>query len=153
MCAPNVERFLASDKLDILLLDEFSQHISVLGTSPYIKDPKILNTYLDLIEKTSTVVICDADLSSHHVSLLQEWFPQRDIEFYEMPFSQDSELVCYFSVGKANSVAVVEHEVLPAIAQGKKIAIATDNKSYAQKLATTIYRQFPDTELLLVDGS
>ena len=153
LCAPNVERFLASGALDILVLDEFTQHISSLGTSPYIKDPKILQTYLDLIEKTPTVVICDADLSSHHVSLLQEWFPDRDICFYEMPFTQDEAFDCHFSVGKANASAVVEHELLPAIAQGEKVAIASDNRTYAEKLEGIIRKQFPDINLLMIDGS
>ena len=153
LCAPNVERFLASAALDILLLDEFSQHISVLGTSPYIKDPKILKIYLDLIETISTVVICDADLSSHHINLLQEWFPEREICVYEMPFAQDETLNCHFSVGKMNAAAVVEHELLPAIARGEKVAIASDNRTYAEKLEGTIRKQFPDIELLLIDGT
>ena len=153
LCAPNVERFLASGSLDILLLDEFTQHLSALGTSPYIKDPKILQTYLDLIETTSTVVISDADLSSHHISLLQEWFPDREICVYEMPFAQDDAFNCHFSVGKKNAAAVVEHELLPAIAQGEKIVIASDNRTYAEKLEGIIRKQFPDTKLLLIDGT
>ena len=152
LCAPNVSRYLQSGKVDILLLDEFSQHISVLGTSPHIKDPSVLARYLDLIEQTPTVVICDADLSSYHVQLLQEWFPEREICCYEMPFSLSTDLVCEFTTGKTGAKSVVDQQILPLIAQGKKIAIATDNRVYAGKLEKIIRKQFPDISLLLYDG-
>ncbi len=152
LCAPNVSRYLQSGNLDILLLDEFSQHISVLGTSPHIKDPSVLARYLDLIEKTPTVVICDADLSSYHVRLLQEWFPEKEIQFYEMPFSQNADFVCEFATGKTGAKSVIDQQILPSIAQGKKIAIATDNRVYAGKLERIIRKQFPDISLLRFDG-
>ena len=152
LCAPNVSRFLESGKLDILLLDEFSQHISVLGTCPYIKDPSILSRYLDLIEQTPTAVICDADLSSYHVRLLQEWFPNREIHFYEMPFSQDKNLTCQFASGKTQAKSVIDHQLLPSIAQGNNVAIATDSRLYASKLEKIIRKHFPDIKLLLVNG-
>ena len=152
LCAPNVSRFLESGKTDILLLDEFSQHISVLGTSPHIKDPSVLVRYLDLIEQTPTVVICDADLSSYHVGLLQEWFPEREIHFYEMPYSQDLTLTCQFATGKAQAKSVIDHQLLPSIAQGRKVAIATDSRVYAGKLEKIIRKQFPDISMLLFHG-
>ena len=152
LCAPNVSRFLEAGKTDILLLDEFSQHISVLGTSPHIKDPSVLARYLDLIEQTPTVVICDADLSSYHVGLLQEWFPEREIHFYEMPYSQDLTLTCQFATGKAQAKSAIDHQLLPSIAQGKKIAIATDSRVYAGKLEKIIRKQFPDISMLLFHG-
>lgn len=152
LCAPNVSRFLESGKTDILLLDEFSQHISVLGTSPHIKDPSVLARYLDLIEQTPTVVICDADLSSYHVGLLQEWFPEREIHFYEMPYSQDVTLTCQFATGKAQAKSVIDHQLLPSIAQGRRIAIATDSRAYAGKLEKIIRKQFPDISMLLFHG-
>ncbi|MET4694480.1 plasmid replication protein, CyRepA1 family [Endozoicomonas lisbonensis] len=152
LCAPNVSRFLESGKTDILLLDEFSQHISVLGTSPHIKDPSVLARYLDLIEQTPTVVICDADLSSYHVGLLQEWFPERDIQFYEMPYSKNVTFNCQFAVGKAQAKSVIDHQLLPSIARGKKIAIATDSRVYAGKLEKIIRKQFPDISMLLFHG-
>lgn len=152
LCAPNVSRFLETGKTDILLLDEFSQHISVLGTSPHIKDPSVLARYLDLIEQTPTVVICDADLSSYHVGLLQEWFPEREVHFYEMPYSQDETLTCQFATGKTQAKSVVDHQLLPSIAQGRKIAIATDSRVYAGKLEKMIRKQFPDISMLLFHG-
>ena len=152
LCAPNVSRFLETGKTDILLLDEFSQHISVLGTSPHIKDPSVLARYLDLIEKTPTVVICDADLSSCHVRLLQEWFPEREIQCYEMPFSQNSGLMCEFATGKSGAKSVIDQQILPSIAQGRKIAIATDSRVYAGKLEKIIRKQFPDISMLLFHG-
>ncbi|MCW7552682.1 hypothetical protein NX722_08495 [Endozoicomonas gorgoniicola] len=152
LCAPNVSCYLQSGQPDILLLDEFSQHISVLGTCPHIKDPSVLSRYLDLIEQTPTVVICDADLSSYHVRLLQEWFPEKDIQFYEMPFSQNSGFVCEFATGKNGAKSVINQQVLPSIAQGRKIAIATDNRVYAGKLEKIIRKQFPDISLLRFDG-
>ena len=152
LCAPNVSCYLQSGKPDILLLDEFSQHISVLGTSPHIKDPSVLARYLDLIEQTPTVVICDADLSSYHVRLLQEWFPDREIHFYDMPFSQNADLVCEFATGKSGAKSVIDQQLLPSIAQGRKIAIATDNRVYAGKLEKIIRKQFPDLSMLRFDG-
>ncbi len=137
LCAPNVSRFLESGKPDVLFLDEFSQHISVLGTSPHIKDPSILSRYLDLIEQTSTVVICDADLSSYHVRLLQEWFPERHIQFYEMPCLRDKNLVCELSSGQKNAKSVIENQLLPSISQGQKVAITTDNRTYASQTGKT----------------
>ena len=89
---------------------------------------------------------------SYHVRLLQEWFPERDIQFYEMPFSQDENLACQFATGKAQAKSVIDHQLLPAIAQGNKVAITTDNRLYAGKLESIIRKQFPDIELLLVHG-
>ena len=152
LCAPNVSRYLQTGKLDILLLDEFSQHISVLGTSPHIKDPSVLARYLDLIEQTPTVVICDADLSSYHVRLLQEWFPEKEIQFYEMSPSQSADFVCEFATGKTGAKSVIDQQILPSVAQGRKIAIATDSRAYAGKLEKIIRKQFPDVSTLLFDG-
>ena len=152
LCAPNVDSFLKAGKLDVLLLDEFTQHIGVLGTSPFIKDPSVLSRYLDLIEKTSTVVICDADLSSYHVDLLQQWFPERKIQFYEMPFPRESGLGCHFGAGKNQQKSVVENQLLPAIARGEKVAIALDNRREALRLEKTIRRQLPQVALLELDG-
>ena len=152
LCAPNISRYLQSGNPDILLLDEFSQHISVLGTSPHIRDPSVLARYLDLIEQTPTVVICDADLSSYHVRLLQEWFPEKEIQCYEMPFSHNTNLVCEFATGKPGAKSVINQQILPSIAQGKKIAIATDNRVYAGKLEKVIRKQFPDLSMLRFDG-
>ena len=47
----------------------------------------------------------------------------------------------------------MEHELLPAIAQGEKVVIASDNRTYAEKLEGMIRKQFPDTKLLLIDGT
>ncbi|WP_257279612.1 plasmid replication protein, CyRepA1 family [Endozoicomonas sp. ISHI1] len=152
LCAPNVSRFLETGKTDILLLDEFSQHISVLGTSPHIKDPSVLARYLDLIEQTPTVIICDADLSSYHVGLLQEWFPEREIHFYEMPYSRDVTLACQFATGKTQAKSVIDQQLLPSVAQGRKIAIATDSRAYAGKLEKIIRKQHPDISMLLFHG-
>ena len=152
LCAPNVSQYLEHGRPDILMLDEFCQHISVLGTSPNIKDPSILSRYQDLIEKTSTVVICDADLSSYHVRLLKKWYPERDIHFYEMPFPKEQELLCQFASGRSAAKSVTDHQLLPAIAQGKKVAVATDNRTHANLLERMLRKQFPDISLLLVHG-
>ena len=47
---------------------------------------------------------------------------------------------------------MIDHQLLPAIAQGNKVAITTDNRVYAGKLESIIRKQFPDIELLLVHG-
>ena len=152
LCSPALSQFLAMGKPDVLILDEFSQHISVLATSPHIKDPSILSRYLDLIEQTSTVVICDADLSSYHIRLLQEWFPDRKVQCYDMPFPEHSDRSCHFSTGKQCAHAVVEQKLLPALARGERVAIATDSRCHACKLDEIVQKRLPHIPRLLIHG-
>ena len=69
-----------------------------------------------------------------------------------LPFSQNSGFVCEFATGKNGAKSVINQQVLPSIAQGRKIAIATDNRVYAGKLEKIIRKQFPDISLLRFDG-
>ena len=130
--------------LRLLIIDEITQVLSAIAIGFGMTNPKsglykLIQLIIDVIRQDGTVILADADLSTHHIKLLQSLLPDDVSDAFKIyeKLPEPTDITVYQGTGMKASNAMtnsLQKRVKRMHKTGEVIGIITDNKAQTKEL-------------------